>query len=202
VEGACSEGHDCTACVGVRIYQAEQVVSTTVLDKTPCCGGEAASPVKLNALSLLSPWCGVHSCPNARVVGNRGPFMAELDLEIACVVEGDPVVVPEYVAVVGALSNNVISCGSRCSSADRFDAFDPAWRQDDHFGGFLTACATDNPAIVCEPVDECPSAVEPSPQQVTRAAGARETPLPWGASRMRGARRRLDAAWALHRRIL
>jgi hypothetical protein len=200
--GTCSEGHDCTTCVGVRIYAADQVISTTVLDKTPCCREEAGTRDRLNRLSLLSPWCGIHSCPTGADVGNRGPFLAELDLEIACVPAGDPVVVPQYVAVLGALSNNALSCGSRCSAADRFDAFDLGWRQDDRFGGFVTACASDDPAVVCEPVTECPRPVDESPALVARQAGALQSPTRWGAQRLRGARRWLDASWALHRKIL
>jgi len=196
--GTCSEGHDCTACVGVRVLKDDSVVSTAVYDKTPCCVADVETRTRLDRLSLLSPWCGVHSCPvSSGALSNLGPFSAELDDSLGCVAAGAPVSVARYTALTGRLTNTAIACGSRCSATDPFSAFDPGSRSDDAYGGFVVTCPSDDPSIVCVPVAECP---EPDRSVVVPDEGP-DAPLQWGAGRLRDADDSLERIWALRHRF-
>jgi hypothetical protein len=196
--GTCSEGHDCTACVGVRVLKGDSVVSTAVYDKTPCCVAGAATPTRLDRLSLLSPWCGVHSCPvSSGADSNLGPFGAELYDDLGCVAAGEPVSVARYTAFTGRLTNNAIACGSRCSASDPFSPFDPGSRADDAYGGFVVTCPSDDPSIVCVPVAGCPA---PDRAVVAPEAGP-SAPLRRGAERLREADDALERIWALRHRF-
>jgi hypothetical protein len=196
--GTCSEGHDCTACVGVRVLKDDSVLSTAVYDKTPCCVAEVSAPTRLDRLSLLSPWCGVHSCPlSSGASPNLGPFGAELDDTLGCVAAGEPVPVARYRALTGRLTNNAIACGSRCSATDPFSPFDPGSRGDDAWGGFVVTCPSDNPSIICVPVAQCP--------ETARDIGAPEDgpdePLRRGVRRLGSADDWLERVWALRHRF-
>jgi len=197
--GTCSEGHDCTACVGVRVLKNDSVVSTTVYDKTPCCVAEASTPTRLERLSLLSPWCGVHSCPvSSGADPNLGPFGAELDDDLGCIAGGEPLSVARYTAFTGRLTNNAIACGSRCSATDPFSAFDPGSRGDDAYGGFVVTCPSDDPSIVCVPVVSCP---KEDRDAVVPPEDGLDAPLRRGARRLRDADDSLERIWALRHRF-
>jgi hypothetical protein len=195
--GTCSEGHDCTACVGVRVLQDRSIVSTAVYDKTPCCVADVSTPTRLDRLSLLSPWCGVHSCPlSSGANPNLGPFTAELDDALGCVAAGEPVPVARYRAVAGKLTNNAIACGSRCSATDPFSPFEPGSRSDDAWGGFVVTCPSDDPSIVCVPVAECPEA-----EGDVVAEDGPGVPLRRAARRLGSADDWIEHVWALRQRF-
>jgi hypothetical protein len=196
--GTCSEGHDCTACVGVRVLKDDSVLSTAVYDKTPCCVADVSAPTRLDRLSLLSPWCGVHSCPlSSGANSNLGPFSAELDDALGCIAAGEPVPVARYRALAGSLSNNAIACGSRCSATDPFSPFDPGSRGDDAYGGFVVTCPSNDPSIICLPVAECPEA----DRDAVLPDDGPGAPLRRGARDLRSADDLLERVWGWRHRF-
>jgi hypothetical protein len=167
--GNCYEGHDCTTCVGVRVFREGVSYSTTVYDKTQCCQFGFCGTDQKTGIP-----CGGNTCPANGCPSNQGPFHATISPVLAtCVYPGTSFYVPSFTARLGNLTNNQPLCGSHCSGGDFFQPYGPFNHIDDSFnGGFWTSCPNpSNPAISCQVIPD-PSAtchIPPPPPTTTPA---------------------------------
>jgi hypothetical protein len=178
--GNCYEGHDCTTCVGVRLFsELGTPVRTAVYDKVLCCQFCGDVDPK------HSP-CGTDNCPGNSCPPNTGPFLVSLlGVWDACVFEEEMFQVPAFQAVIGALINNSLSCGSNCNETDFYQPFSPDKREDAFFGGFWETCPDpSNPHVLCEP-SECEAwngeLGQPTPISPTGFVRTRNPTYTWAA---------------------
>jgi hypothetical protein len=144
--GNCFEGHDCTTCVGVRLFEEGGVpVSTAVYDKVKCCEDCGGTDPRYGL-------CGTHDCPANYCASNREPFVVNRPWQkyAGCFRKGEYFYVKQHVAIMGVLTNDQPSCGSACSATNFYTPFDPANRTDATWGGFWDRCPNPHdPNIVC-----------------------------------------------------
>jgi hypothetical protein len=150
--GKCVEGHDCSTCVGVRVTDEYGNHRTAVYDKTACCDDCGKWDYHFAAI------CGFpgHDCPANECRSNSSNFSVSVGGLLQILIgEGRSFYVPSVTAVIGNLTNNNWTCGSKCSAIDFFQPYAPFGRVDPSWGGFWDSCPNPtHPEIICIPVKD------------------------------------------------
>ncbi len=168
--GGCCEGHDGTACVGVRLLdEYGAVLNTGIYDKVSCCDPACPDRQTCGVLLGFTSDGPANSCAGntttrfSIAAGSSSSISGNLDL---CVSPGGTFLVPFRRAQLGNVVNNSASHGSNCSASDPFNPFNGPGT-DTYWGNFLDTCPNPlNPDIVCVPSDCTPGSTGGPPYGV------------------------------------